>query len=331
MPTLISIFASPMFLRQGMFVPFIRIIRRVISAMFLSAALTAGAVCFAQTALPDDVTDDNSTPYRVRLNNGDILSGTIVRFVSDSVEGEGLRLRTAVGTAAVYTSQIAEIVALEAAYRHSHRLFLMPAADPIGRNHFAGLFELAFLYAGFGIGPASVTLGRSVIPGLTANEQLSTVNAKITVARVPNETMPGGFAAAAGVNIAWANDRNQILHPYIAATFTLTRTRVTGSLFFKTGAAGDFFTVSAARYGEAAVRYPNGSIGLAIGLDTRFSERHDLHFVGEFWNADLTSPRKSAAFLGLRLCNSAVSADFGVAVFAVPVLAPYFGFAWTPF
>jgi hypothetical protein len=35
--------------------------------------------------------------------------------------------------------------------------------------------------------------------------------------------------------------------------------------------------------------------------------------------------------LGLRVSNTAVSADFGMAFFTAPAIAPYFGFSWTPF
>lgn len=299
--------------------------------ILLLFALSGAATCYSQIELPDNLVDDNSTQYQIRLRGGDILSGTIVGFVTDSTEGEGVRFRTSIGTAIIYGTQMAEIVATEESYRQNHRLFLMPTADPIGKNHFAGLFELLFAYAGAGIGPASITVGRSLVPGIAGSEQLSLLNAKVTFARVPNETMPGGFSVAGGINLAWANSANQLIHPYLVSTFTMTRTRLTGSLFYRTGAANDFFLVTAGRYGEASANYPKGSIGLALGIDTRFSDRHGLHFVGEFWNADLTSPRKSAALLGLRIANSAVSADFGFAFFTAPAIAPYFGFVWTPF
>ncbi len=287
--------------------------------------------CLAITEFPDNVVDDNSTIYQLRLLNGDIFTGTVVEFVSDSIEGEGIRFRTTLGKAVIYSSQIAEITTIEEAYRQSNRLFIMPSADPIGKNHFIGLFELLFVYAGAGYGPISITAGRSIIPGMTSSEQLTLLNGKYTFARIPNETMPGGVSIAAGVNMAWANDANQLIHPYFVSTFTLTRTRVTASIFGKFGSAGDAFTVSALRYGDIPVIYPNGSFGLALGIDTRFSERHGLHFIGEFWNADLTSPRKSVAMLGLRICNTAVSADFGLSFFTAPAIAPYFGFVWTPF
>ncbi|GAB1429330.1 hypothetical protein MASR2M18_01610 [Ignavibacteria bacterium] len=293
--------------------------------------VTSAVTCSATIDLPDYLLDDNSTRYQLRLTNGDILTGTIMGFADDSTDGEGIRFRTVIGNATIYASQIAEIVPLEESYRQNHRLFLMPSADPIGKNHFAGLFELLFLYAGAGYGPVSVTAGRSLVPGLTGSEQLSLLNAKFTFSQIPNETMPGGFSVAAGINLAWANSANQIIHPYLVSTFTLTRTRVTAAFFGKFGGAGDAFLITAARYGEIPVQYSNGSVGLALGIDTRFSERHGLHFVGEFWNADLTSPRKSAAMLGLRVSNTAVSADFGMAFFTAPAIAPYFGFSWTPF
>jgi hypothetical protein len=68
-----------------------------------------------------------------------------------------------------------------------------------------------------------------------------------------------------------------------------------------------------------------------MGIDTEISGRHGLHFIGELWNSDVNQPTNSGVLLGLRLFNSGFSADFGVAFFMQPFVAPFASFVITPF
>jgi hypothetical protein len=100
-------------------------------------------------------------------------------------------------------------------------------------------------------------------------------------------------------------------------------------MFYKAG-SDDYYKV---RMGANSIdmNYADGSFGLGIGIDSRFSSMHDLHFIGELWNSDVTRPTHSAVMLGLRLCSSNFSADFGLSFFTQPFVAPFCSFVWTPF
>ena len=268
--------------------------------------------------------------YYLRLVNGDILTGEIVEIFIDDTEGEAIKIKTAIGTATVYGKQIASFRLLEDSYRQTHRIFLMPTAEPIGNNHFIGAFEGVFLYAGVGWEFLSVTAGRTFVPTVSASEQFSLITTKATVYHADNEGMPGGVSIAVGGSLAFLNAKNQIQNIFANATFTMTRTRLTGLLFYKAGNES-FFTASAGTIGSVNVKYPNGAFGLGIGLDTKLTEWNDLHFIAEGWNNDIQVPFNSAALIGIRIGNTSISADFGIIAFTAPAFVPFMSFAWTPF
>ncbi len=268
--------------------------------------------------------------YYLRLTNGDVLTGEIVEIFIDDKEGEAIKMKTAIGTATIYGKQVAAIRLLEESYRQSHRIFLMPTAEPIGSNHFIGAFEGVFLYAGVGWEWLSVTAGRTFVPTISGSEQFSLLTTKATVYQAENETMPGGMSIAIGGSLAFLNARNQIQNIFANATFTMTKTRLTGLLFYKAGNES-FFNATAGTIGNVNVKYPNGAIGLGLGLDSKLSEWNDLHVIAEFWNNDVQVPFNSAALLGVRIGNTALSADFGVIAFTAPAFVPFISFAWTPF
>lgn len=268
--------------------------------------------------------------YYIRLTNGDILTGEIVEIFIDEKEGEAIKMKTAIGTATIYGKQVAAIRLLEESYRQSHRIFLMPTAEPIGNNHFIGAFEGVFLYAGAGWEWLSVTAGRTFVPTISGTEQFSLFTTKATVYKSENETMPGGMSIAIGGSLAFLNARNQIQNIFANATFTMTKTRLTGLLFYKAGNES-FFNATAGTIGNVNVKYPNGAIGLGLGLDSKLTEWNDLHVIAEFWNNDVQVPFNSAALLGIRVGNTALSADFGIIAFTAPAFVPFISFAWTPF
>ena len=97
-------------------------------------------------------------------------------------EGEGIKFSTEIGTATIYEDQILEIKKVKNYYRQDHRIYLLPTANPIGNNHFIGNFELLMFYAGAGISDiVSITAGRTFMPSIRSDQQLSVANAKVTL------------------------------------------------------------------------------------------------------------------------------------------------------
>lgn len=304
-----------------------KIIRFVFSLLlFVSCAVFEST---GQIELPADFDPPQDEVYYIRLITGEEYSGIIRDVIDDDKLGTVLKVKLIIGTAEIPCKQIAELRTLEKLYRHNHRIFLLPTADPIGDNYFIGNFELLMLYAGVGYDRFSLTAGRTVIPGIAASEQGTLINFKTTVYSEENISMPGGFTLGLGMNLAWLNNANRLLHFYGNGTFTLTRTRLTMAMYYKQGAE-DFFTISGGRFGSFNVAYPNGAVGLALGLDTKFTSMNDVHFICELWNSDLAKPMNAGALLGLRIANTHVSADFGLSVWTAPAIAPFVSFVWTP-
>lgn len=278
----------------------------------------------------DQITNNPEDVYIVRLKNGDLISGKIMEVVHDLEEGDGFTIGTQLGTATIFENQIAEMHLKSAYDRSDHRVFLLPTAKPIGSNHFVGAFELLFLYGGFGVSDfLSVTLGRSVIPGVPGYHQLSVANIKLTAYTFSIESVNADISLAAGGNLAFVNDKNRVGNVYGVATYSGERTSVTAGVFTKISGS-DFYIVNA---GENVfdLRYANGSFGVAFGVDSKFSSKRDLHFIGEIWNSDVNNPSKSGVLAGFRLGNEQFSADFGFAFFTQPLFAPFTSFCWTPF
>lgn len=278
-----------------------------------------------------DVSSD--VRYAVRLEDGSFLIGVLSEKVESEKEGTGVKIKTAIGTATVYESQIAEIIPMDDLYRHAHRVFLLPTGEAIRKNHFVGNLELFGLWAGIGVGDVvSITAGRTALPSVPSGDQVSFVNLKATIYDEEYTTMPGKFSLAGGVNLGWLNAPNRLTHAYFSATFTRIRSRVTGTVFMNlSGNSMELFTARAGTLGSVVVHYPASAIGIGVGVDTRLPGRQDLHVLAELWNSDISKPTNTVLMLGLRLANTAVSMDFGLAVFSVPSVVPVMSFAWTPF
>jgi len=284
---------------------------------------------FADEGILKDIQPDRNTIYVIRLTNGDVLSGYIVEMVSNADDGEGIKLSTEIGTATIYEDQIIEIRKQEDYYRQDHRIFLLPTANPIRNNYFIGNFELLFFYAGAGISDiVSITAGTTFIPNIRSDQQVSVANLKVTLLNAPI-TSKDYLSFALGSNLGFINHDNRLLHFYGVGTLTMTRSAVTAAIFYK--AASDDY--NKLRFGNNAIDlyYSDGSFGIGLGLDTRFTRMHDLHFIGELWNSDITKPTNTAVMLGLRLCSTKFSADFGFSFFTQPFIAPFCSFVWTPF
>ncbi|MFC2130355.1 hypothetical protein ACFLSQ_02860 [Bacteroidota bacterium] len=283
----------------------------------------------AEEGILGDILPNKNQKFIIELVNGDILSGYVVEMVSHPEDGDGIKFSTELGTATIYEDQIKKIKMEKEHYRHNHRIFLLPTAEPIDNNHFIGNFELMLFYAGAGISDwVSITAGRSFIPGIRSDQQISLINTKVTVMEMPlNSTKK--LSLALGANLGFVNHDNRLIHYYGVSTLTLNRSAVTAALFYKAGSE-DYYRVNVWN-NSIDLNYTDGSFGIALGLDTKFSDIHDLHFIGELWNSDVTKPTNTAVMLGLRLCNSKFSADFGLSFFTVPFVAPFCSFVWTPF
>ena len=275
---------------------------------------------------------DTDAEYYVRLVNGDVVTGTIVEINSDS-SGSFLRIATSFGRARLYAREISWIGLREASYRARHRGILLPTAQAIGNDHYLALVEGVMPSIGVGIGSfLSITAGRTVVPGIGWSNQFSTVNVKGTVYEGPNGLVEQGKQVyALGVNGAWVNDVNFIGHLYGVATFTGKRTSVSTLVHAKVSGKDDYTVSGGTLFSPFRFPYANGTIGVALMMDVRFPEMHDLHFIGELWNSDLTRPSNSALFVGLRQGNTALTFDVGVAVLPGPNVAPALVVQWTPF
>jgi hypothetical protein len=268
--------------------------------------------------------------YVIELTNGDVFTGTIEEFVHNQEDGDGIKMKTELGKATIFASQIDVIRTIDEYYRHNHRIFLLPTAEPISNNHFIGDFEGLFLYAGTGIGDIfSITAGRSIVPGISSKEQISELNVKFTVFSDEIKDISKKISVAVGGNMAFINSDNRFIHIYGAGSIRFTKSLITATIFYKAGSK-DFYNVSA--YNNLFdINYSDGSFGLAGGLDSRLFSNQNVHIIGEIWNSDITRPSNSGVFLGLRLCSRQFSADFGFSFFTEPFVAPFMSFVWTPF
>ncbi|MFY8160821.1 MAG: hypothetical protein ACOVNU_05785 [Candidatus Kapaibacteriota bacterium] len=300
----------------------------LLSFFILGFLITNLTLVYSEIIDKDNIKYDKE--YIIRLKNGDIFSGFIVELVTNEDEGDGIKFKTSLGKTNIYFFQIAEINLKEEYYRHNHRVFLLPTAEPISNNHFIGNFELLLFYGGFGIGDiVSVTAGTSVVPTLNRDEQFSTLNLKFTVYNERFEDMDSKAAIALGGNLAFINHNNNFQHLYAVASFTGPKSVLTGGFFYKLGTQNNYELKFGREFLNA--NYFNGSFGVGLGLDTKFASSNDLHFIGELWNSDIASPTNTAVLLGLRLNNTRFSADFGLAFFTQPFAVPVFSFVWTPF
>lgn len=278
----------------------------------------------------EDYKFDENEKLVIRLVNGDLLTGYIVNEFNDEEKGNGIKFKMSLGTAKIFANEIAEIRIFSNQYRHDHRHFLLPSAKPIGRNHFIGDFEMVFFYGGFGISDfLSVTAGHSVIPTVRASKQISELNVKATVYKLPWESGVGAMYIALGGNMIFINSDNRMIHNYLTVSLSGAKSMLTASIYYKYG-GNDYYR---AIFRDVAYDfiYEDGSFGLALGVDTKFSNYHGLHFIGEVWNSNIAKPSNTAIMLGFRIANARVSGDFGIALFTEPFVVPFLGFSWTPF
>lgn len=280
---------------------------------------------YSLDTIPEFVVEGDNE-YVVRLYSGDIFKGQV-----ESINDEkSFRMITDIGTTTIYIDDVREITLLEDYYRHGNRVFIMPTARPISNDHFVGLYELAFLYGGVGITDyVSISAGRSFVPLIRQDEQLTVVNAKVTFLNKNWNNSPGGMYAAVGGNISFLNSNNQINNVYVVSTFEMATSSLTAGFIYKLGGE-ELFTVSIMD-DLYNVNYAPGSLGIMLGLEKKISHRNDLYFIGELWNSDISRPSNTGLLGGLRIYNSDFSSEFGLSLFTSGVFAPFVSFNWTPF
>ncbi|MCX6140540.1 MAG: hypothetical protein NTX15_06910 [Candidatus Kapabacteria bacterium] len=309
--------------------------RLLLGVFCVSALLTATQYATAQQGLTDEALDniefDTEADYYVRLINGDVVSGPVTETSSDSI-GSFIRIKTPFGRARLYASEIAWLGLLEESYRARNRGLILPTAEAIKKDHYIALVEGVMPMLGVGIADfLSVTAGRTLIPTIGWQNQFSTVNIKATLHEGKNGLVEGGKQVyALGVNGSWINDVNFMGHVYGVATFTGKRTRVSTMIHAKVAGKDSYEVSGGTLFTPFTFPYANGTIGVAFMMDVRFPEMHDLHFLGELWNADLTRPSQSALFLGLRQTNTSMTFDFGLTIVPGPNVVPALAISWTP-
>ncbi|HRP02613.1 MAG TPA: hypothetical protein PLE30_08205 [Candidatus Kapabacteria bacterium] len=268
--------------------------------------------------------------YVVRLNNGDILSGKVLELDRDKNNKLYIKLANILGNPIIYEDDIIEIYPEASKNRHRHRHFIMPSAFEIGNDHFISNYMLGFFYAGFGISDfISITAGRTFIPIIEAQYQATLANIKFTIIDEKWDSMKGGLKVSLGGNLAFLNNKNNLNHIYTNFTFYGEKTDITGLIFAKTGNEDIYdFRLNDNLYNFI---YEDGAFGLGLGITTKISTNHNLFFVGELWNTNITKRTNTALLGAIRLTNTSFSADFGFVFMTVPYFFPIINFAWTPF
>lgn len=279
----------------------------------------------------DSLKTNTDELYIFRLKTGDELTGTVKVNSQDAKGRKFLEIESSIGTSMIYHDEIAAVRLYEEIYKHAHRIFLMPTAEPIGSDVFIGNLEALFLYGGIGITKYfSATFARSMVPFLYDGQQITELNVKSTFYQRPLTVNGGGhLSVAAGANVCWINRTNSFKHYYGALTFRFKKSGFTANMFFKQGGQ-DAYEIRL-QDNIYPVIYPSGTFGVGLGVDTKFSDRHNLFFIGEVWNKNIQNFYETFVTLGFRIGLDKCAVDWGLMFFTAPYVVPYFNFVWTPF
>jgi len=300
---------------------------------------------------------DNETIYYIKLNNGDIISGNIIATINSIQELNaflGNNSNNSIPTTEkfipfviintfdeeifIYEDEIMTINERKnndnTFQEQSHSYFLLPTANPIANKHSIGNYEIFLLYGGIGIlDIISVSAGYSFIPFTATSDQITIINSKISTPAIKLHNVNANIKFAAGINYAQVNNNNKLMHLFGLATYNYIApnpTNVTIGLFYKAGMQK--FPSTAFLFGyEFPFNYVDGAFGITGGFEKHLNTRKDLSLLFEIWNADIGNAANTAILLGFRLSGKNLYADFGLSVFTVPFVAPFFSFVWMPF
>lgn len=270
--------------------------------------------------------------YYFRLKNGDILSGRIYDYIVDKENGPGIVVQTEIGKATLYEYQISEIKPLGSLNKHTHRSSLLPTAEPIGDNHYFGLYELIVPAVGFGITDYfSFIAARSIIPGIFPNEQISLLNGKVTILNEKMTSIKDNTVSMAfGWNSLWLNTINNINHAYFVTTYESYSLRASALLMLKIGGP-DSYVATFSPYAAFNVFAQRNSAGAGFTTDIKFNDTHDLYAFGEVWMNSFQGGNSTNILAGIRMADTRISADIGFLFTTAPGLVPIAIFSWTPF
>lgn len=262
----------------------------------------------------------DSLRYIVLMKSGDSFRGNLVAHTDTTVT-----VRTEFGRVTIAKDLVEKFIPLDGPYRRRSQHFLMPTASPNGPGGFVSNYELGFYYGGFGIANgATITLGATLIPGVPLRHQLYHAGAKFTIDRNDD------FEVALGATYTWITTENPYGHVYAVMTMPAGTGRYSiMALYRATGE--DFATIAVAPFGgdtlKTSMHYP-ATLGAAFGFDGPAFGRDDMMWFGELWNNDVSKPQNTVTLVGIRLMNENLSADFGIALFTAPFVAPVISFMW---
>lgn len=281
-----------------------------------------GAVLLILTA-EAGAQERDSLLYIVQMKSGDSFRGNLVAHSDTTVT-----VVTEFGRVTVDKGLVEQFIPLEGPYRRRPLHFLMPTASPAGPGVFLSNYELGFYYAGFGLGyGATISAGATLVPGIPLKHQLYHAGAKFTLERNAD------YELALGAAYTFMTTDFPYGHLYAVATFPTGTARYSAMLMYR-ATGDDVARIRIAPFNSVDTTdltvFYEAAVGAAFGFDAPAFGRDDMMWVGEIWNNDVSKPQNTVSMLAIRVMNETLSADFGLALFTAPFVAPVFSFTWRP-
>lgn len=290
-----------------------------VTLLWVILLVLAGTGFAAEHAAAQGV-DRETLKFIVVMKTGDSFRGNVVAHTDTT-----LIVQTEFNKVTIDKSLIKEFIPVDGPYTKRPLHFLMPTAAPNGPGGFISNYELGFLYGGFGIGSGvTITAGMTIVPGFSLSSQLYHANAKFTVEQSDQADV------AVGATYTFLTTRKPYAHIYGVGTTKLGTGRWSAMLFYRIS-GDERGPVDLYGFGDDTTSFNlfyEGALGVAFGFDAPAFGRDDISFFGEIWNNDVTRPQNTASIVGVRIANEVLSADFGVALIAVPLIAPAMSFTW---
>jgi hypothetical protein len=284
-------------------------------------ALIAAVLLILTT--PAAAQERDSLHYIVQMKSGDSFRGNLTGHTDSTVT-----VGTEFGPVTIAKNLVDRFIPLDGPYRKRPLHFLMPSASPAGPGAFVSNYELGFYYVGVGLGyGATITAGATLVPGIPLKHQLYHAGAKFTIERSAD------YEVALGAAYTFLTTEHPYGHIYGVATFPAGTARYSAMILYR-ATGDDVARIRIAPFGSSDTTdvtvYYDGTIGAAFGFDAPAFGRDDMMWVGEIWNNDVSKPQNTVSMLGIRVMNETLSADFGLALFTAPFIAPVFAFTWRP-